>query len=131
MKRAWLVAALAVVASSAASIVWLAWPDLLEHSPADTRVASTPELVERGEYLARAGNCIACHTAPGEEPYAGNRRIATPFGDVFSSNLTPDDATGIGGWSSADFWRALHYGKARNGRRLYPAFPFTSYTNVT
>jgi mono/diheme cytochrome c family protein len=131
VKRAWLIGAAIGAASIALFCVWLGWPDLLEQPPAETFVSAAPALAERGEYLARAGNCIACHTAPGEEPYAGNRRIATPFGDVFSSNLTPDGATGIGTWSSADFWRALHYGKARDGRRLYPAFPFTSYTNVT
>ena len=82
-------------------------------------------------YPARAGDCVACHTAVGETPFAGGRRIATPFGDVYSSNLTPDDATGIGRWSRSDFWRALHYGKSRDGRRLYPAFPYPNLTRVT
>lgn len=123
--------AVAIVVAIAALTAWLKWPDVLEQAAEDTQLTVTTELIERGEYLARAGNCIACHTAPGEEPYAGNRRIPTPFGDVMSSNLTPDDATGIGLWTSADFWRAMHYGKARDGRRLFPAFPFTSYTRVT
>lgn len=87
--------------------------------------------VARGEYLARAGNCMGCHTARGGEPYAGGRGIATPFGTVYSSNLTPDESTGIGGWSPAHFWRALHNGRSRDGRLLYPAFPYTSYTLVT
>ncbi len=85
----------------------------------------------RGAYLARAGNCAACHTARGGAPYAGGRGIQTPFGTVFSSNLTPDQATGIGSSTPQDFWRALHNGRAKDGRLLYPAFLYTSYTVVT
>ena len=94
---------------------------------------SSPDnnLIARGAYLARAGNCMACHTARGGQPYAGGLGIATPFGTVFSSNLTPDAGTGIGSWSSADFWRAIHNGRSKSGRLLYPAFPYTSYTQVT
>ena len=68
---------------------------------------STPELVARGEYLARVGNCMACHTVQGGAPYAGGRGIDTPFGVIHSPNLTPDKATGLGNWSAAEFWRAL------------------------
>jgi mono/diheme cytochrome c family protein len=96
-----------------------------------TEVVPTPALIEQGRYLAQAGNCVACHTEPGGAPFAGGRRITTPFGDVFSSNLTPDATTGIGAWTTADFWRALHYGKSRDGRRLYPAFPYPNYTRVS
>jgi mono/diheme cytochrome c family protein len=85
----------------------------------------------RGAYLARAGDCIACHTARGGQPYAGGRGIATPFGDLYAPNITPDRTTGIGEWSADDFWRALHNGKGKDGRFLYPAFPYTSYTRVT
>ncbi len=87
--------------------------------------------VARGAYLARAGNCMACHTNGDGAPYAGGRRIDTPFGGVFSSNLTPDRATGIGAWSAGDFWNALHHGRAKDGRLLYPVFPYTSYTQVS
>src|SRR5450631_699094 len=66
--------------------------------------------VQRGEYLARAGDCISCHTAAGGAPYAGGLRLDTPFGYMLSPNITPDPATGIGRWSSADFYRALHNG---------------------
>ena len=86
--------------------------------------------VTRGRYLARAGNCQACHTAPGGAPWAGGRGIETPFGVVFAGNLTPDP-TGLGGWQAGDFWRALHHGRSRDGRMLYPAFPYTHYTRVT
>lgn len=93
--------------------------------------AATDSLIARGAYLARAGNCMACHTARGGASYAGGLGIATPFGTVFTSNLTPDDNTGIGSWSSAHFWRAMHNGRSKNGRLLYPAFPYPNYTEVT
>jgi mono/diheme cytochrome c family protein len=91
----------------------------------------TPALIARGEYLARAGNCAACHTDRGGAAFAGGKGIATPFGTVYASNLTPDRETGIGGWTAADFWRALHHGRSRDGRLLYPAFPYPDYTRVT
>ncbi|AVS91283.1 alcohol dehydrogenase [Paracidovorax avenae] len=92
---------------------------------------ATPQAIARGEYLARAGNCMACHTEPGGAPFAGGRGIETPFGMVYSTNLTPDPDTGLGRWSDAAFWRALHHGRSRDGRLLYPAFPYPSYTHVT
>ena len=88
-------------------------------------------LVERGAYLARAGNCMACHTARGGAPWAGGRGIETPFGTVHAGNLTPDTDTGIGRWSADDFWRAMREGRSRDGRLLYPAFPYTSYSGIT
>jgi len=93
--------------------------------------APTGSLIARGAYLARAGNCMACHTARGGASYAGGLSIPTPFGTVFTSNLTPDANTGIGSWSPAHFWRAMHNGRSKSGRLLYPAFPYTSYTQVT
>ncbi len=89
------------------------------------------EQVARGAYLARAGNCQHCHTPRGGAPYAGGRAIATPFGTAYSSNLTPDPVTGLGGWSAEDFWQALHHGTGKDGRSLVPAFPYTSYTQIT
>jgi mono/diheme cytochrome c family protein len=94
-------------------------------------VANVSEQIARGSYLARAGNCMACHTTRGGNEYSGGRAISTPFGDIYSSNITPDAATGIGKWSSDDFWRALHNGKSRDGSFLYPAFPYPNYTRVT
>ena len=93
--------------------------------------AAAPELLARGEYLARAGNCIGCHTLRGSVPFAGGRGIETPFGTVFTSNLTPDADTGLGAWNASHFWRAMHNGRSRDGRLLYPAFPYTHYTRVT
>lgn len=84
-----------------------------------------------GGYLARIGNCMGCHTAKGGQPFAGGRRLATSFGIFVTSNITPDKETGIGLWTEEDFWQALHHGKSRDGRLLYPAFPYTEYTKVT
>ena len=92
---------------------------------------ATPQLVERGRYLALAGNCAGCHTTRGGQAYAGGLPIETPFGTVYSSNLTPDAKAGIGSWSSAHFWRAMHNGRSKDGRLLYPAFPYPNFTQVT
>ncbi|MEO7494193.1 MAG: cytochrome c [Massilia sp.] len=107
---------------------------LLHDAGADQRtqpVADAATQIARGAYLARAGNCMACHTSRGGQAYAGGREIATTFGSIYTSNLTQDAATGIGSWSADDFWRAIHNGKSKNGSFLYPAFPYPSYTKVT
>ena len=92
---------------------------------------ATPQQVERGRYLALAGNCAGCHTTRGGQPYAGGLPLETPFGTIYSSNLTSDPETGIGSWSSAHFWRAMHNGRSKDGRLLYPAFPYPNFTKVT
>jgi mono/diheme cytochrome c family protein len=89
------------------------------------------DVVARGAYLARAGDCVSCHTAPGGAPYAGGYRLDTPFGYLLAPNITPDAATGIGRWSADDFWRALHQGVNRRGQDMYPVMPFDFYTRVT
>ncbi|SEV88431.1 cytochrome c [Luteibacter sp. 329MFSha] len=96
-----------------------------------THAALADDAVERGRYLATAGDCAACHTPRDGAPYSGGRVVATPFGAIPSPNLTPDRDTGLGGWSADDFYRAMHEGKSHDGTSLYPAFPFTSYTKVT
>ncbi len=101
----------------------------LDTQPEPSRPAD-PALVQRGAYLARAGNCAACHTAQGGAPYAGGRPIETPFGTVYSSNLTPD-ASGLGRWNASAFRRALHNGRSLDGRLLVPAFPYTHFTRVS
>lgn len=88
-------------------------------------------LVARGEYLARAADCAACHTAPGGEPFAGGLAIRTPFGTLYSPNITPDRKTGIGGFSDAEFIRVLHQGVMPDGTDLYPAMPYDAYTYMT
>ena len=88
-------------------------------------------LVERGQYLARAADCAACHTTDGGQSFAGGRPFVLPFGTMYSTNITPDKETGIGAYSDAEFLRAMHEGIGRNGTRLYPAMPFASYTYMT
>jgi mono/diheme cytochrome c family protein len=90
-----------------------------------------PTQVQRGEYLARAGDCISCHTASGGQALAGGGRLNTPFGYMLTPNITPDAATGIGLWSSTDFYRALHAGVNRAGEDMYPTMPYDFYTRVT
>ena len=89
------------------------------------------DLVARGAYLARAGDCQACHTTRGGAPFAGGRAVRTPFGTIHAPNITPDKETGIGAWNADDFWNALHNGKGKDGKLLYPAFPYPNYTRVT
>jgi mono/diheme cytochrome c family protein len=89
------------------------------------------DLVARGEYLARAGDCIACHTAPEGRVFAGGRAMLTPFGTLYTSNITPDPQAGIGKWSGDDFYKTMHNGRFPDGGLIYPAMPFASYTKVT
>ena len=121
---------IAVVAVACAAVA-IAWPRE-EFIPASSPAAwaPTPENIARGAYLARAGDCVACHTSRGGPEYAGGRALDTPFGRLYGPNLTPDIETGIGRWSADDFWNALHNGKSVDGRLLYPAFPYTNYTRV-
>ena len=98
---------------------------------APTRSRQAWSTIQQGKYLARAGDCKSCHTAEGGKPYAGGRPVPTPFGMVYSANITPDPDTGIGAWSEDDFYRAMHDGIDREGQRLYPAFPYPWYTHMT
>jgi mono/diheme cytochrome c family protein len=88
-------------------------------------------VVSRGEYLARAGDCVACHTAPEGRLFAGGRAMPTPFGTLYTSNVTPDAETGIGRWTADQFYAMMHTGRFPDGGLLYPAMPFGSYTKVT
>jgi mono/diheme cytochrome c family protein len=87
--------------------------------------------VARGKALVTAGDCVACHTASGGQPFAGGLALQTPFGAINTANITPDNATGIGSWSADDFARAMHEGRRPGGTYLYPAFPYPYYTKVT
>ena len=89
------------------------------------------DTVKHGEYLARAGDCVACHTKPGDKLFAGGRPMPTPFGTLYSPNITPDKETGIGQWSADEFYSMMHTGRSRDGALLYPAMPFGAYTKVT
>nr|WP_201176844.1 cytochrome c [Pseudomonas sp. S31] len=94
--------------------------------------AITPELIDKGAYLARAGDCVACHTAhDGGKPFAGGLGIASPIGIIYSTNITPDQKTGIGSWTYGEFERAVRRGIGHDGSALYPAMPFPSYAKVS
>jgi mono/diheme cytochrome c family protein len=134
----WLAFALLALGALAATVVMLnvrGEGDLSDEIAAAAAPAAgwraTDEVIARGAYLARAGNCQACHSARGGEPYAGGRAIETPFGTVFSSNLTPDAEHGLGRWSAPQFWRAMHHGRSADGRLLTPAFPYDNTTLVS
>lgn len=86
--------------------------------------------VERGRVLANYGDCIACHTRPDGPPFAGNFPLKTPFGTIYTSNITPDAETGIGTWSREAFRRSMKEGVDRKGHHLYPAFPYDQFTKV-
>lgn len=126
----WLRPVLALCLLLAALLAWLLWPAAPMAVTSTSTPAADAGTIERGRYLATLGNCQHCHTARGGAPYAGGRAITTPFGTVYSSNLTPS-AAGLGAWSADDFWRALHHGQSRNGRWLSPAFPYNNTTHIT
>jgi mono/diheme cytochrome c family protein len=92
--------------------------------------AAETDLVKQGEYLARAGDCVACHTAKGGKPFAGGLPMETPIGTIYSTNITPDK-TGLGDYSFEDFDQAVRHGVAKNGSTLYPAMPYPSYARVS
>jgi mono/diheme cytochrome c family protein len=124
-----LMAILLVALLGVALVVWLNRDDVGDAESAVAPSSDAAATVARGEYLVRAGSCFGCHTEPGGRPYAGGRAIETPFGVVHAPNLTPD-ATGLAAWTSEDFWRALHNGRSRDRRLLYPAFPYPNYTRL-
>jgi mono/diheme cytochrome c family protein len=96
--------------------------------PAELKSAS---LVERGQYLTRAADCVVCHTAKDGAPFAGGRAFVLPIGTIYSTNITPDAETGIGNYTDANFLDAVHKGIGRAGARLYPAMPYASYTYMS
>ncbi|MEI9982658.1 MAG: c-type cytochrome [Aliidongia sp.] len=87
--------------------------------------------IAQGKYLADAGDCIACHTQPGGTLFAGGRPMATPFGTLYTPNISPDTETGIGKWTADQFYTMMHTGRYPDGSLLYPAMPFGAYTKVT
>nr|WP_183166113.1 cytochrome c [Azomonas macrocytogenes] len=95
------------------------------------REVNDADLVSKGEYLSRAGDCVACHTAKGGKPFAGGLPMETPIGIIYSTNITPDKETGIGSYSYEDFDKAVRHGVAKSGSTLYPAMPYPSYASVT
>ncbi len=103
----------------------------IDPAPRPAATSFSPALVQQGAALAAIGGCVGCHTSPGGAAYAGGRALQTPFGTVYGSNITPDADTGIGKWSAAAFRRAMHEGVDREGRNLYPVFPYDHFRHVT
>ena len=135
--RAFVIGAIGAVVMLCILAALVAWLNVRGEDDVRTTAAATTggavdaALVALGSALIRAGDCQGCHTERGGQPFAGGRAIATPFGNVVSPNLTPDTRTGLGAWSADDFWRALHHGRSKDGRLLYPAFPYPNYTRVS
>jgi mono/diheme cytochrome c family protein len=123
--------AVVILAVIAAAALYLLHPGMLPKMAGPREINATTQTINRGEYLARAGDCVACHTAPNGRQFAGDRPMPTPFGSLFVPNITPDEETGIGQWTSDDFFRMMRTGVSRDGTLLYPAMPFASYTKVT
>ncbi len=132
MTRRWLgLGSLLLLLALAGAWLLRSMEDTAQGSMNGVAAQAAGDALQRGEYLARAGNCRHCHTQRGGASYAGGRALETPFGTVYSSNLTPDSGTGIGLWSAQDFWQALHQGRSRDGHWLLPAFPYGNFTFVS
>jgi len=123
-----LVALLVAGAGAALAVAWR--PAIAAIDPPKPQ-SFDPALIKRGRELAAIGNCNDCHTVRGLKNFAGGLPVPTPFGTVYSSNITPDAETGIGGWSEQAFRRAMRFGVDREGRHLYPTFPYDHFTNVS
>lgn len=122
----------AVLAPAAAGVaLWVLIPPALDRDVPALGATVDPGLIERGRYVAQLGDCIACHTESGGAEMAGGLALETPFGKLYSTNITPDPKTGIGGWSYGQFERAMRKGVAADGHRLYPAMPYPSYAKVS
>ena len=124
---------LLIVCLGVALLAWLVSTFLNRSGDPSAKMtqAMTPELISKGAYLARAGDCVACHTSPGGKAFAGRLGIESPIGTIYSTNITPDNDTGIGRWSYGEFERAMRRGISHDGSALYPAMPYPSYAKVT
>ena len=129
-KRRWLQAVGVLAGLFGVAVALIGWRTVI--APVSLAAANiySPATIERGRQLAALGNCVGCHTATDGAPNAGGKALDTPFGKIYSTNLTPD-ATGIGQWSLPAFQRAMREGISRDGHYLYPAFPYTSYAKTT
>jgi len=139
MKKTTLAGGAAVIAGIiAAGLLWQNGDASADETADNQTLTSQPPTaadtaaVARGRYVAIAGDCVACHTAPGsKEAFAGGYSISTPFGGIYASNITPDKETGIGNWTERDFYRAVRHGKGKEGEHLYPAMPYNAYVKVS
>jgi mono/diheme cytochrome c family protein len=132
MNRPRLAIAAALCAAALAAVGFsLVWRPAMEPIPVLPHAAFAPDIVSRGAALAAIGDCAVCHTSDEAKPFSGGYALKTPFGTIFSTNITPDGETGIGHWSEAAFRRAMRDGIARTGRHLYPALPYPHFTRAT
>jgi mono/diheme cytochrome c family protein len=127
-RRSWALAALALIVAAAAILVLVLHVPKPEISPL---LAQRKSDMEHGKYVAMLGDCAACHTAAGGQPFAGGVSFSTPVGTVYSTNITPDRDSGIGNYSFEDFVRVMRLGVTPDGTRLYPAMPYTAYAKVS
>ena len=130
LRRTLLVVVVAVVVAGGAAVA-VAWRPAIDPVRSPAPGSFDPALVKRGGELAAIGNCATCHTVPGGRPFAGGLAVPTPFGTIYSTNITPDERTGIGTWSEEAFRRAVWEGVDRGGRHLYPAFPYDHFTLIS
>ncbi|WP_323751085.1 cytochrome c [Marinobacter sp.] len=114
-----------------AIFLFIAWESSIDPISPPAPDSFSQEQITRGELLAGLGNCQTCHTTDPDQPLAGGRAMPTPFGTLYSTNITPDPETGIGQWSEEAFARAMREGVSRSGSQLFPAFPYTHFTKMT
>jgi len=145
MRRIIVIAVVLIIVAAGGGFIWLtrgplafaggttvALADYHDADPTGVPAALVKaDIIKRGEYLARAADCMVCHTAPGDAAYAGGLAFPLPFGTLYSTNITADKDTGIGTYSDQDFLNAVRRGIRKDGTRLYPAMPYTSYTFMT
>ncbi|MER9301791.1 cytochrome c [Mesorhizobium sp. M0293] len=130
MKRFWMSVVVIVVVLGAGFFAY-AWKPAIGPVEPPQRSSFDQSLIEKGAVLASVGNCTSCHTRPGDKSFAGGLAVPTPFGTIYSTNITPNPETGIGRWSQAAFTRAMREGVDRAGNHLYPAFPYDHFTLVS
>jgi len=130
MKRA-VIGLLGIALLTVAGFAGVAWRPEIPVTQAESKARFDPSQIAKGAELAMIGNCNSCHTKADGIPYAGGQGLDTPFGTIYSTNITPDRDTGIGAWSQAAFLRAMREGVRRDGAHLYPAFPYEHFTKAS
>jgi mono/diheme cytochrome c family protein len=125
-----MVGLVALIVLGVVGIAVLSWRSAIAPIAKPAASSFPPELIKKGEVVANTGFCETCHTGAGGKPYAGGYAFKTPFGTIYSTNITPDSDTGIGAWSEEAFARAMTQGVRRDGAHLYPAFPYDHFTKV-
>ncbi|MCU5774082.1 c-type cytochrome [Erwiniaceae bacterium BAC15a-03b] len=139
MNKIYIAGGVAIIAALVAGVLLYQNGNTAADNVADNHIlmsqpltAADADAVKRGHYIAVAGDCVACHTAPeSKNAFAGGYAISTPFGGIYASNITPDGETGIGNWTERDFYRAVRHGKGKDGENLYPAMPYNAYIKVS